>query len=138
MSIYRTEFKRKTISVRNNVKNSMIKNFLHSLDAAIDDRTTSISHIHNVVSGFVIPQYDKSTIDPLSVCKQPTDMPCLNFDCEWIKYQTIFYPSMDLWQLPAVTDDGKCKICEMWDKRELDISEIAMTTKKRVVFNHVS
>jgi hypothetical protein len=137
MSIHYTQFKRKTISVRNNVKNSMIKNFIHSLDGAIADRTTSISRIHSVMSGFVIPQYDKSNIDPLSVCNQPTDMPCLNYECQWVNYQTIFHPGRDIWQLPAVTDDGKCQICDLWDKRQLDISEITMSNKKRVVFSTI-
>jgi hypothetical protein len=136
MSVYYTEFKKKTVSVRNNVKNSMIKNFIHSLGEAIDDRTTSVSHIHSVVSGFVIPQYDKNGVDPLSICDQIKSMPCLNMECEWINYQTIFYPDRDLWQLPAYTDAGMCILCSMWIKRELDISQISMSSKHKVILHH--
>lgn len=133
MSVHYTIFTNKTISVRNNVKNSMIKNFLHSLDTAISDRSTSITHIHSVVSGFTIPQYDKAVVNPLSAYDPSKSMPCLNVECRWLDYLSTFYPDMELWQLPSYTDLGYCKICDMKAKRQLDISKLVVSKDRSLL-----
>jgi hypothetical protein len=111
----------------------MIKNFLHSLEEAINDRATSIVHIRNIVSGFTIPQYNKKDIDPLAAYKPSISMPCLNTDCRWLDYLETFYPDTDLWQLPAHTDMGLCVICDMKNKRQLDISKLAVSKNRTVI-----
>lgn len=136
MMHYQTQFNKKSISVRNNVKNSMISNFLHSLDEAIEGRPSSITSIHSFVSGFTIPP-SSTSIDKWCVVDQGSAMPCLNLKCEWIKYQTIFHPSKDLWQLPACTDDGVCVLCDMWRRRVLDISQIEVSTRKRIALKEL-
>ena len=135
MSVYYTVFTNKSMSVRNNVKNSMIKNFMHSLNESIDDRATSITHIHSAVYVFTIPQYDKSDVDPLTVYNKNKSIPCLNLNCRWIEYLSTFYPTMDLWQLPSYTDLGMCVICDMQRKRTLDISRIVVSKNHSVSFS---
>lgn len=135
MSVHYTIFTNKSISVRNNVKNSMIKNFLHALNEAIDDRTTSITHIHSVVSGFTIPQYDKGGVDKMAAYDPSKSMPCLNLHCRWLEYLEAFYPDTDLWQLPSHTDVGLCVICDMKNKHQLDISKLIVSRNRSVAID---
>lgn len=128
--VYYTILNKRSIIVRNNVKNSMIKNFLHKLDEEIKEKDDSTDTAYCPISGFNIPHYDKSKINPLEKARE--NIPCLNRNCEWIEYQTIFYPKMDLWSLPAITFDGLCIICDMERNKTLDITKIVVTKNHKI------
>lgn len=130
--VYVTEFQKKKIVVKNNVKNRMIQNFTCFLNEAIKDSDSSVLHAYGVHSQLTIPQYDKSGIDPYKRVND-CDMPCLMVNCEWVEYQDIIGTSKELWRLPAITPDGKCILCKMESDRVLDISKIRQSAADRIV-----
>lgn len=132
--VHVTQFRKKKIVVKNNVKNKMIQNFTCYLNDAIKDSNSSVVPADCIHSQITLPQYDKGDIDPF---KRATDdqMPCLVIDCEWMEYQDIVTnnPSKTMWRLPAVTPDGKCVICRMNDDKELNISKIRMAAANEII-----
>lgn len=135
MDVYYTKLLRKTIIVRNNIKNSMIKSFLNELDTIIDDRQQSVTNAYCTPPLFTIPQYDKGNIDKFS--KVTNDIaPCLSIHCEWIEYQSIVTPLKQFWHLPAVTDDCLCVLCDMARNETLDVSKIRVVNDNKIVLVH--
>lgn len=132
-TVHQTQLLRKTIIVRNNIKNAMIKNFLNDLENAIADKGHSVTAAHCLPSQFTIPQYNKEHVNKFSRTDRKTDIPCLSTKCEWIEYQSIVYPNNDMWQLPAITNDGLCILCDMERNRLLDLSKIRIANNNRVV-----
>lgn len=126
-----TIFNKRSIIVRNNVKNSMIKNFLKVLDVAIAECESSVTTAYSSPSEFAIPHYDKSGIDPCSKVSDG-DLPCLNTDCEWLAYQSLVYTT-PMWQLPAVSNDGLCFLCLKERGRSLDWSKIRKINEHKIV-----
>lgn len=130
--VHYTTLLRKNIIVRNNIKNAMIKNFLKDLENTINERGMSVTQAYCSFSNFTIPQYDKSNVNQFA---KVTDgiMPCLAINCEWLEYQSIVYPNNDMWQLPAITDDGVCVLCKMEREKTLDLSRIRVANNNRIV-----
>ena len=132
--VYITEFKKRKIVVKNNVKNKMIQNLICFLTEAIAENQSSVVPAQGIHSQLTLPQYDKSEIDPFTRTS-PNDMPCLVINCEWMEYQDIVSnnPQRPMWRLPAVTPDGKCVLCKMNDEKTLDISKIRMSAADKIV-----
>lgn len=129
--VYYTVFNKKTIIVRNNVKNSMIKNFIHKLNMLISEKETDVHVNQCECDKFFVPQCDKSNIDMYSKVDQSLAFPCLSSECEWVSYQLLFHPKNDVWQLPGITADGVCVLCKLEREGKLDISKIK-TTRNRI------
>jgi hypothetical protein len=122
--VYVTVLKKKSIIVRNNVKNNMIKSFIRVLNTYIKERQTSIVHAYSTQCPFTIPQYDKGDIDKFSKAGADT-IPCLSTTCEWLEYQSMLNASTThMWLLPAVTCDGVCHLCLLERRHMLDLSKI--------------
>lgn len=132
-TVHYTTLLRKTIIVRNNIKNAMIKNFLNELETTIAEKEHSVGAAFCTHSQFTLPQYDKSYVNPYKRVDRDKEMPCLAIHCEWLEYQSIVYPNNEMWQLPAITDDGLCILCKMEREMTLDLSKIRIANNNRVV-----
>jgi hypothetical protein len=132
--VYVTQFRKKRIVVKNNVKNKMIQSLTCFLTNAIEELQTSVVPAECVHSQITLPQYDKSSIDPYTKADESA-MPCLVRNCEWIEYQDIVTnnPSKPMWRLPAITPDGKCILCKLNDEKKLDISKIRMAASNQII-----
>lgn len=132
--IHVTEFQKKKIVVKNNVKNKMIQNLTRFLNDQINECNESITMSGGVHSHLIIPQYDKSNINMFKRHDGNT-IPCLVINCEWVQYQDIVNndTSKPIWRLPAMTNDGKCILCKLNDEKNLDISKIRMVSSNEII-----
>lgn len=116
----------KKLNIRNNVKNAMIQEFLYSLHNAIDNYEERGSVM---LSSYTMPKiilYLSKNDRELSQV-QSEDIPCMNVDCEWIKHMLLFYPSRELFSLPATSPSGYCKICNLYNEKQLNAHEIVLS-----------
>lgn len=111
---------------KNNIKQAMIRDFVRVLRQSIASRSDSIYNVE-CTSCVMIPKKTVVT-DPLVYSQYAT--PCLNIKCRWIHHLNVFYKKVDLFRLPAVTDNGLCIICSDSD---LKSHQIGLTSSKRVV-----
>lgn len=121
----------KKLNIRNNVKSSMIQEFLFRLHGCMDDDDNVISSIYNVPVFEMIPLAcpDNALVEWSS---DRQEIPCLNVDCEWIQFMILFYKSYKLFLLPGLAPDGYCKICHMAHAGILDWSKIKLSSKSSV------
>lgn len=54
-------------------------------------------------------------------------LPCLNTDCVWVRYMSIFHRSKPLMQLPACDRNAHCFVCSESEQGLLDMSSVRLT-----------
>lgn len=113
-----SELVRKSQKCRNNEKSFMITKLLHDLQNSIDE-----TERYSSVSNFVEIEVRDSVGDLLSAVKGD-DIGCLNVDCEFLKFQKIFYSNMKFFCLPTVPGKLHCIVCDRIMSGELRRSEI--------------
>ena len=133
MKEYFTFLQPRKLNVRNNVKSAMIQEFLLNLHGAVNNKNGSISSVYTVPM-FTMINF-KRPFDPLQgiMDHDINSVPCLNPDCEWIQFMSLFHPSQKLWSLPAVSDNGYCMACKLAALGKLDRSKIKITKGRKVM-----
>lgn len=127
MKKYFTYLYPKKLNIRNNVKSAMIQELLFKLHGSMDTSNNSISSIYTVPYFTMINL--KPPVNELQGVSD-VDIPCLNVNCEWIQHMILFYPSQELFLLPALYPDGYCKICHMALRNELNRSKLQLVANK--------
>lgn len=115
----------KNNSVRNNVKSSMISRLISDLETT------------DTTEGGMIPtqkiEIDLGAIDKnQNFCSEANELPCINCECEFLKYQKIFYPKMDFFMLPAMNERYFCIVCDMMQNEKLRRSQIQILNNRSI------
>lgn len=116
---YFTYLHPKKLNIRNNVKASMIQEFLFRLHGCLDCNDNSISSVYVDHWFNMIPLGAPEDVFT-KWSRDRGEIPCLNVDCEWIQFMMIFYKKSDLFLLPGLHPNGYCKICQMASEGSLN------------------
>jgi hypothetical protein len=130
MTYYHTLLKHTNVDIRNNVKSAMINEMIHYLQESVGNGHGSVNEIHTQWA-FTMPEI-KVPPNPLHPAGEDV-VPCLNMDCEWIKFLTLFYGSTEFKLLPAYNKWGHCIICDLNERGELDCSKTKVTKRGEAV-----
>ena len=110
---------------RNNEKSYMIAKLFHDLDHAIKES------LDNEVCGDVSIYMGGIRRDQDFLSKA-NSLPCINTECEFLKYLKIFYPKIDFFPLPASNENFHCIVCDMIGKGILKRSEIQILNNFKI------
>lgn len=112
----------KTTGMRNNVKSYMIQKLLHDLRDSLNKPDEKV-----VLTPLEI------TLSPPPVCENymrtvhEDERPCLNMNCVFIEFMSVFFQNTEFWLLPAYNKMSHCYICELADKGTLNLSKLIIT-----------
>lgn len=115
---------RKSQKCRNNEKSFMITKLLHSLD----------NHKY-VESPMYRPRVEIDVFDTKNDIFSKVagdDVGCLNVECEFLKFQNIFYKNRKFFILPIVSGKLHCIVCDKVMRGELRRSEITMLANNSI------
>lgn len=59
-------------------------------------------------------------------------IPCLSENCQFIKYQQVFHPSLEKWYLPSLHNKTSCIVCEGISNKTLHFSDIKVSKNKLI------
>lgn len=111
-------------NTHNNIKTEMILVFVSELERLLASGPVEYTR----------PDLPRRTERPRRVDKSELihvddyfTLPCLNIDCVWTKYMSMFHRSKPLRRLPAHDEVGNCFVCERSRQGKLDLSAVRLT-----------
>jgi hypothetical protein len=113
----------KTLNVKNNIKSSMITRLFSDLDQC---------DCVEPVREEVVIKFDEIDRTQNFLGENVGKLPCINVDCEFLKYLKIFHRGSDFFLLPAYSENYHCIVCDMISKGCLVRSEIVLMNNHQI------
>ena len=115
----------KSSNVKNSEKAYMITKLSHDLDVIIN----SVDYLKIKKDYSIYIEKVSKNQDFLS---ESTTLPCINYNCEFLSYLKIFYPTLKFFKLPAYDKKFNCVVCSMIKSGNLQRSQIQILNNNKI------